>query len=66
MSFQISPAFAQAELEYRQQRIKSDFRQGTGRPVRRIRLASLFKPHRRPNPAPRHPMAAPHHLTSGS
>jgi hypothetical protein len=69
-----TPAFAQAELEYRQQRIKTDFAARTARPGgvvrrkagRRTRLAGLLTPWRRPNLAPRRPMPAPHHLTSGT
>ncbi len=78
MSFQIPPAFVPAELEYRHQRIKAGFsargssgsaRRGIG-PVRRIRLAALFRPRRRPsaessNAGPRQPLPAPHHLASG-
>lgn len=64
MSFQISPTFAQAEVEYRQQRIKAGFPARRSGAVRRIRLAALFKPRRRPNPAPRQPLPSPHHLAS--
>ena len=66
MMVTVSPAFAQAELEYRQQRIKADFAARTSRPVRRVRLAGLLKPCRRPNLMPRRPMPAPHHLASGT
>jgi hypothetical protein len=63
MSFQISPTFAPAEIEYRQQRIKAEFpargsaaaRHGTARASgsagnrtgRPNRLAALFRPRRR-------------------
>jgi hypothetical protein len=69
MSFSVPPAFAQAELDYRQQRIRADFaarpsavapRSGV-RNARRIRLTALFLPRRRPNLAARPPLPAPHH-----
>lgn len=81
MSLSIPPAFAQAEIEYRQQRIKAEFpargpaaaRRGAARASRPNRLAALFRPwRRRPErtlgAAPsgaRQPMPAPHHLASG-
>ena len=68
MSFSVPTAFAGAELEYRQQRIKAEFPGRTARilrPQRRIRIAALFHPRRRPNLTPRGPMPAPHHLASG-
>ncbi|HVS68782.1 MAG TPA: hypothetical protein VHE56_09535, partial [Mycobacteriales bacterium] len=57
-------AFAQAELDYRQQRVRAEYPARASRQAWRIRLAALFQPRRRPNPAPRRPMPAPHHLTS--
>jgi len=66
MMVTVSPAFAQAELEYRQQRIKADFAARTSQPVRRVRPIVLFKQWRRPNLTPRRPMPAPHRLTSGT
>ncbi|HVV77559.1 MAG TPA: hypothetical protein VHC43_16170 [Mycobacteriales bacterium] len=67
MSLPVPPAFANAELEYRQQRIRSEYAAHASRPRRtqlRTRLAALFKPRRRPDPVTRRPMPAPHHLTS--
>ncbi|HVT21323.1 MAG TPA: hypothetical protein VHE57_08050 [Mycobacteriales bacterium] len=66
MLFTVPTAFADAEREYRRQRIQADFPARLSRPQRRFRLAALFQPRHRPNPAPRRPMPAPHHLTSHS
>jgi hypothetical protein len=74
MMVTVAPAFAQAELEYRQRRIKAGFPARRSGSVRRARLAALFKPRHRTTPeprnaAPRLPVPArpaPHHLTSGT
>ncbi|HVT63940.1 MAG TPA: hypothetical protein VHD81_02175 [Mycobacteriales bacterium] len=65
----VPPAFAQAEIDYRQQRVKAEFSARAYRPSgsghektgRRSRLAALFTPRRRPNLAARRPLPAPHH-----
>jgi hypothetical protein len=61
MSLSVPPAFAQAELEYRQQRIKADFAARPTGKTRRIRLTALFQSRRRPNLALRRPQPAPYH-----
>jgi hypothetical protein len=66
----IHPAFAQAETDYRLQRIKDSYPRRTRR-ERQVRggLAGLLNWGRRPNPAPSpypntrpSPAGAPHHL----
>jgi hypothetical protein len=68
MLVSVSPAFAEAEVAYRQQRIAAGFDKRQARPVRRNRLARLFRWGRRPNPAPttasRPLRPSPHHLVS--
>jgi hypothetical protein len=68
----IQPAFAEAEVAYRLQRIKDSYPRAPRRErqVRRGRLAGLLNWGRRPNPAPSpsfanlppSPAGAPHHL----
>ena len=57
MLVSVNPAFAEAELEYRRQRVQAGFSRRQSRPVRRSWLAALLRWGRRPNPAP--PTAAP-------
>jgi hypothetical protein len=66
--FTVPTAFAPAEQTYRQQRVKAEYSarsrsSGTAQQTRnrRIRLAALFLPHRRPNLTARRPLPAPHH-----
>lgn len=71
MLVSVNPAFAEAELEYRRQRIESGFDKRQSRPVRRNRLAALLRWGRRPNPASlttgtgvRAVRPSPHHAVS--
>jgi hypothetical protein len=71
MLISVTPAFAQAELEYRRQRVQDAFATRRGRRPLRGRLVGLFRPRRRAGSevgmaAPRPPRAAPHHLASRS
>jgi hypothetical protein len=68
MLVSISPAFAEAELEYRQQRIRDDYSARPSGRVRRHRFAAALSWGRRPNPATpvnaQRPVVARHHLFS--
>jgi hypothetical protein len=64
----VPPAFVQAEVDYRIQRIKDTYHPRTRSSVRRRRLAPFLSWRRRPVPnpaalsAPTLPLGAPYHL----